>query len=396
MENRKVNIAIVGCGYVSAFYIDTIQKFPNILLSGITDIINERAKQLAKYYKVPIYDSYDEILSNPEVEIIVNLTDPISHFEVSKKALTAGKHVYTEKPFCANLDQAKKLVSFAKKNNLIISSAPCSLLGPSAQAIWKLLKTNEIGDIRLVYAEMEDGPIFQLNPEKWRSIHGVPWPYKTEFRMGCILEHLGYAITWLIAFFGPAIHVTSFSECVVPKKMSDMEQLSAPDFSVAIIKHENGVVSRTTCGIVAPFNRGMKIVGEKGLISIKNFWDIYERPKKLIYSPFRLKAIRKSWVQKNWIFKKIIGLIPVKVSLNLNSYHNKLQLNTMDYCLGINDMAQSILDKSDPIINSDFSLHIAELTLKIHNSLYSGSLKSIDTTFDHEQFVSTNFKRFPT
>ena len=250
MVNRKINVAVVGCGFVSSFYMDTIQKFSSFFLSGIFDLNNERAQNQAKYYNVPAYNSYEEILNNPKIEIIVNLTDPASHFEVSKSALEAGKHVYTEKPFCIDLDESKELVKLAKKNNLMISSAPCSLLGPTAQAIWKTLKRNEIGDIRLVYAEMDDGPVFLMNPEKWRSSAGVPWPYKSEFRMGSTLEHLGYTITWLIAFFGPAVHVTSFSECLVSNKMPDMEPLSTPDFSVAVIKHRSGVVSRITLCIL--------------------------------------------------------------------------------------------------------------------------------------------------
>ena len=88
------------------------------------------------------------------------------------------------------------------------------------------------------------------------------------------------------------------------------------------------------------------------------------------------------------------GLIPKSIPLDKETYNNKLPHNTLDYCLGIDDMAQSIQEKKDPILNADFSLHIAELTLKIHNSLYSGKLKSVDNTFDYEKFGQTNFLKF--
>jgi predicted dehydrogenase len=393
MAGRKINIAVVGCGFVSPFYMDTINNFSSFRLCGIFDLDPERAQKQGSYYKVPVYNSYEEILNNSDIEIIVNLTDPSSHFGVSLMALHAGKHVYTEKPFCTSLHECEELVKLAKKKGLMISSAPCSLLGPTAQAIWKSIKRKDVGEIRLVYAEMDDGPVFLMNPEKWKSVVGTPWPYKNEFRTGSTLEHLGYTISWLVAFFGPAVHVTSFSECLVKNKMPDMETLDTPDFSVAVVKHTSGVVSRITCGIVAPVDRGMKIVGEKGLITINNFWNIYEKPKKLMYSSLKLKAERKPLINNSWILKRLFGLIPVSIPIEKKLYNNKLPHNTLDYCLGIDDMARSIIENKDIILNADFSLHVAELTLKIHNSLNSGTIK-INNTFDSDTFEKTNFAKF--
>ena len=71
----------------------------------------------------------------------------------------AGKHVYTEKPLALNLTDAKELVEVALKNNFYISSAPCSLLGESAQTAWKLLREGKIGKVYLAYAELDDGMI---------------------------------------------------------------------------------------------------------------------------------------------------------------------------------------------------------------------------------------------
>ncbi|MGB3182230.1 MAG: Gfo/Idh/MocA family oxidoreductase [Cyclobacteriaceae bacterium] len=393
MKHEKLNVAVVGCGFVSSFYMETIREFPNFYLSGITDKIRERAEKQAAFYNVPLYDSFDDILANEEVDIVVNLTDPANHYDVSRRSLLSGKHVYTEKPFCPSQEQATELASLAKANGLFITSAPCSLLGPTALTIWKALRENRLGKVRLAYAEMDDGPVYMMNPDTWRSRAGAPWPYKNEFEMGSALEHLGYSLTWLVAFFGPAVHVTAFSDCLVPEKMPDMDPLSTPDFSVALITHASGVVSRVTCGIVAPMDRGMKIIGDKGVLSISDFWNIYERPGLQTHTSLRLKAERKPWIKNNWLLKKGFGIIPKALPLEKLPVHKKLKNTSMDYCLGIYDLAGAILSRSKPVLDTDFCLHINELTLKTHNALQSGKIRDISNSFDHEELKQTTLAK---
>ena len=390
MNKDKLNVAVVGCGFVSSSYMETIKSFPNFTLSGITDKIPERIKNQAELYQVPTYESFEAVLEDENVDIVINLTDPENHFEVSKRALESGKHVYTEKPFCPELHQAEELVALARSKNLKIISAPCSLLGPTAQTLWKLLDENTVGRVPLVYAEMDDGPVFLMNPQNWKSRAGAPWPYKGEFELGSALEHLGYTLSWLVAFFGPAVSVTAFSKALVPHKMPDMEAVQTPDFSVALITHASGVVSRVTCGIVAPVDRGMRIIGEEGVLSITDFWDIYEKPGYQKYSSLKLKAERKPWIQNSWILKKGFGIIPKKLALQTKPFHNKLNHTTMDYGLGIHDLSRAILEGKEPILNMDFCLHVNELTLKIHNSLESGKVDQIENTFDHTALKARN------
>ena len=86
----------------------------------------------------------------------MNLTNPASHFEVSRACLEAGKHVYSEKPLATNMDDARALCALAESKGLMLASAPCSVLGEAAQTLWLALRRNEIGKVRLVYAELDD------------------------------------------------------------------------------------------------------------------------------------------------------------------------------------------------------------------------------------------------
>jgi predicted dehydrogenase len=166
-------------------------------------------------------------------------------------------------------NEAKELVELANSKRLQISSAPCSLLGETAQTIWKALREERVGKVRLVYAELDDGLIHKMPYKQWLSESGTAWPYQDEFEVGCTLEHAGYYLTWLAAFFGPVESVTAFSSCLIPDKLPEpapKERGSTPDFSVACLKFTSGVVARLTCGIVAPHDHRPGISYHEGLL----------------------------------------------------------------------------------------------------------------------------------
>lgn len=110
-----MRIAIVGCGFVADYYLKTLPSYPELEIAGVMDRIEERASHLAAYHSVPTYRSLEELLADSSVEIVLNLTNPSSHYEVSKAALAAGKHVYSEKPLAMKMSEAKELVELAKQ-----------------------------------------------------------------------------------------------------------------------------------------------------------------------------------------------------------------------------------------------------------------------------------------
>lgn len=87
----------------------------------------------------------EELLANPEIEIVINLTAPIAHATVNKQALNAGKHVYTEKPFALNGEDADEVLALAKLKDLLVGDAPDTFLGASVQTCIKLIEEGEIG-----------------------------------------------------------------------------------------------------------------------------------------------------------------------------------------------------------------------------------------------------------
>src|SRR5690349_20130096 len=105
-----MRLALVGCGYVADYYLATLANHPGLELAGVHDRDPDRAERFARHHRARKYASFDEILSDRVVDLVVNLTNPASLFAVSSAALLAGKHVYTEKPLATALAEAEELV----------------------------------------------------------------------------------------------------------------------------------------------------------------------------------------------------------------------------------------------------------------------------------------------
>lgn len=363
-----MRIAIVGCGFVADYYLSTLPLHPELELVGVMDRNQERAARLAAKRDLTPSRSLEELLADERVELVLNLTNPNSHFSVSLACLEANKHVYSEKPLGMTLAEAEQLVAEAERRGLFIASAPCNVLSETAQTVWKALREEIVGPVRLVYAEMDDGLVHRMPYKKWLSESGIPWPYKDEFEVGCTLEHAGYYVTWLTAFFGPAQLVTAFSSCLIPDKQTDPLEVESPDFSVACIKFASGVVARLTCGIVAPHDHSLKIIGDDGILSVDDCW-YYRSPVTVKrYLTIRRKMILTPWSKK----VPLVGRSRLKTKAS----------QQMDYCRGVAELAAAITEQRPCRLSAQYSLHINEVVLAIHNALETGSSYKVTSSFD--------------
>jgi predicted dehydrogenase len=364
-------LAIVGCGYVADRYLESLRRYPELALVGVFDRQEARAAQFSAYHGVPRYHSFAELLADKRVSLVLNLTNPRSHFEVSGACLRGGKHVYSEKPLAMELDQAKELVALAASRGLWISSAPCSLLGETAQTLWRALREKQVGDVRVVYAELDDGLLHLMPYKKWVNPSGSAWPYKDEFEVGCTLEHAGYYLTWLVAFFGPVRCMTAWASVQVPDKGTDVPlEVLAPDFTVACMQFESGVSARLTCSILAPHDHQLRIVGDQGVLSTKDCW-MYRSPVSIR----RMMKIRRRqfflpWGRRIPLAGRNNPRIPAKA------------VTQMDWCRGVADMVQAISENRKPRLAPDFCLHVTELALGIHYADRSPGVVPITTRFE--------------
>ena len=144
-----INVAMIGVGAISGIYLKNLtETFSEVKLLGVCDLIRERAEKAKADYNVPkIYDTMYDAFKDPEVDIVLNLTRPYEHFEVTKAALLAGKHVYSEKPLGADFEEGKELVRIAEEKGLMLGGAPDTFMGAGIQTCRKLIDDGFIGDV---------------------------------------------------------------------------------------------------------------------------------------------------------------------------------------------------------------------------------------------------------
>jgi predicted dehydrogenase len=388
-----MNIGIVGTGYVAEMYGVTLAHHPELNLVGAYDRHPANLSAFCQRWRVRAYNNFEEMLADASVEIVLNLTNPRSHFEVSACCLEAGKHVYSEKPLGMNSNEASKLVALAEERGLYLASAPCSLLSETAQTVWKAIKDGAAGKVRLVYANFDDGMIApNLAPWTWINGCGVPWPAKDEFEVGCTYIHAGYVLTWLAAFFGPAKAVTSFSSCQIPDKGIAVDGM-APDFSVGCIEYGDGVVARVTCGLVAPRDKSVTVIGDDGIIyisSVRN--DVGPVYVQHIPARGRLGGIERrmnrvrQWLQphlpfalgagEEWHFKRKYPFAREPTGIIADGSKR------VDFNRGPAELAEAIRHRRPCRLSGKLGLHIVELVEALQYPQRFGGKRGIYSIFD--------------
>ena len=241
-----------------------------------------------------------------------------------------------------------------------------------------------IGPVRLVYAELDDGLIHRMRYRHWRSEHGISWPSQDEFEVGCTLEHAGYYLSWLAAFFGPAESITAFASCQIPDKQTDVPLgVMSPDFSVAAIRFGGGVVARVTCSIIAPHDHRLRIFGDDGVLSVEDCWDYR--------SPVRLKQ-RTRWalfMEKFPLASKALGLDGRRYPMVKDGATKRRYQGThrMDFARGVAEMADAITEGRPSRLSARFSLHVNELVLAMQDPESLGCPRAISSTFEPMDWV---------
>ena len=380
-------VAFVGTGFVADYYMTTLANHPELQLIGVWDQNPHRLAQFCAFYDVQAFESYDAVLGDPRVAIVVNLTNPQSHFEMSSRALDAGKHVYSEKPLAMQPEQIAALGAKAKERALSLCSAPANAHSAAFHHCARLLAEGRIGTPHAVYAEMEDGPVHWDNWREWRSVSGAHWPGLHEFELGCTLEHAGYALSWMLALFGPVRHVAANASLVFPDKGKGTETLTlGPDLTMGLLQFDNGIAARLTCGLASERKRSLTIMGDRGMLVVRDLWDHYspinlttpDRAKNLLTRVAgRIERRRQQALPLNVASGEVVRSDADERGLKLPLYPSRI-----DFARGIAKQAAGIGGGSPAFFSADVAMHMSEVTLALnrgdpsHVPLHSFDLQS--------------------
>ncbi|MDI7863537.1 Gfo/Idh/MocA family oxidoreductase [Rhizobiaceae bacterium n13] len=198
---KEYGVGIIGCGNISGAYFKLIPIFNNLKVVACADLNPDAAKARAEEFGVEAQD-IDALLANPAVDVVVNLTIPEAHYPVSKRALEAGKHVYSEKPFVLSLEQGEDLRRIADARGLKVGSAPDTYLGGSHQFARHLIDSGKLGKIMSGTAHVL-GPGMEMwhpNPDFFFAPGGGP-----------ILDMGPYYVNNLVNLIGPVKRVVALA-----------------------------------------------------------------------------------------------------------------------------------------------------------------------------------------
>ena len=268
METTK--IGIVGIGSISGIYLENITNtFKEIEIIGVCDLIRERAEKAVEKYGIPkLYNDMYELFQDPEVDIVLNLTRPYEHYEVSKAALLAGKHVYSEKPLAASLEEGKELMALCKEKGLMMGGAPDTFLGAGIQTCRKLIEDGYIGQPVGAAGFMicHGHESWHPDPEFYYKYGGGPM-----FDMG------PYYLTALVNLLGNVSEVFAMTKKSFPQRVitsqphfNEIVDVDVPTYYAGTMQFESGAIGTlfTTFDVYYETQARLEIYGTEGTLIV--------------------------------------------------------------------------------------------------------------------------------
>jgi len=241
----KVNVGVIGCGKISGIYLKNCsQIFDSLEVVACADLVPELARARAEEFQIARACSVEELLADPEIEIVVDLTAPWAHPEVNRHILNAGKHVYTEKPFALTSEDADSVLTLAQSKGLRVGSAPDTFLGGGLQTCRRLIDDGAIG---IPYAA--SGLILMRSPYDTSRPN-----FQSYLQLGWdpLFDMAPYYLTALVNLLGPVRKVAGFTTNVRPSITVDNPAsplhgktvpVAAPLNTVATLEFTGGAVA---------------------------------------------------------------------------------------------------------------------------------------------------------
>lgn len=355
--DTRARVGIIGCGNISSIYLEAPQKFDILNIVACADIDMERARAQAAKYHVPKACTVEELLADPEIEIVINLTIPQAHAEISMAILESGKSAYGEKPLALDRDQGKTLLETARQKNLRVGCAPDTFMGAGLQTCIKLIEDGAIGVPVSATAFMAGH-----GPESW---HPDP-EFFYQPGAGPMYDMGPYYLTTLIAMLGPV------------QRVSGMTRISFPERTITSQpKHGNKIIVNTPTHIAGLMEFGSGAIGT--IVTSFDTWT-HHLPRIEIYGsegslsvpdPNTFGGPVRIWrvSEPQW----------EDVPLVHEYSHNARGL-------GVADMAHAMRANRPQRASGEMALHVLDLMQSFHESYQVG--KHIDLTTTCERPAS--------
>lgn len=359
--SKKLGIGVLGCGNISAAYMRLAPMFNGIEMRACADMNPEAAKARAEEFGLRA-ETIEGLLAADDIDIIVNLTVPNAHFEVSKSILEAGKHVYSEKPFVLSLDEGAELKKIAEAKGLRVGSAPDTFMGGSHQLARHLVDSGAVGKITsgTCFVQSPGMEMWHPNPDFFFQPGGGP-----------ILDLGPYYVSNLVQLLGPVKRVVAMSSSGSEYRTITSEprhgekiKVETPTTIHAILQFEGGA-QVTYCASWDVWQHGhsnMELYGQEGTLHVPdpNFFG----------GEVRMTEKGAFVTAPGWDHP-------------FNKANDGPHANYR--AAGLADMAQAILADRPHRCSLDFALHVVDVMTSILASGEDGQFVDITTSCDRPE-----------
>lgn len=359
---NTLGIGILGCGNISAAYMRLSPMFKGIEVRACADLNEEAAKSRAEEFGLRS-ETVEGLLAASDIDIIVNLTVPNAHFEVSKSVLQAGKHVYSEKPFVLSLEEGQELAKISSEKGLRVGSAPDTFLGGSHQLARHLVDSNAVGKITsgTCFVQSPGMEMWHPNPDFFFKPGGGP-----------ILDLGPYYISNLVQLLGPVESVTAMSSSASEERTITSQPRHGEKITVetpttihAVLQFKSGA-QITYCASWDVWEHGhsnMELYGQAGTLHVPdpNFFGGEVRMTE----------------------KGAFVNIPDAWSHPFAKANDGIRANYRT--AGLADMAQAILAGRPHRCSLEFSLHVVDVMTSILKSGETRQFITMETSCDRPE-----------
>ncbi|WP_432574415.1 Gfo/Idh/MocA family protein [Kineococcus sp. SYSU DK005] len=263
-----VGIGIIGAGVISGTYLENLTSFPDVEVHAVGDLFPEAAKARAEEHGVPHHGGIDAVLQNDDVEIVINLTIPAAHVEVSLQAIAAGKHVWSEKPVALDREGGRQLIEAAQAAGVRLGCAPDTFLGTGLQTALTALRRGDIGTPLTALTLMQSP-----GPESW---HPNP-AFLFQHGAGPLFDIGPYYFTLLVQAFGPVAAVAAVGSKSRESRVIGSGPRAGESFDVTVPTHvsalaqfEGGQSSQSILSFDSPLQRHgfVEITGTEATLEV--------------------------------------------------------------------------------------------------------------------------------
>ncbi|MEA1262680.1 Gfo/Idh/MocA family oxidoreductase [Microbacterium sp. STF-2] len=372
-EDGPVGVGIIGAGNISDQYLSNLTTFPDVRVLAIGDLLDDRAQAQAEKYGVPRSGGVDAVLADPEIDIVVNLTIPAVHVEVSEAIIAAGKHVWTEKPIGVSREESRRLLEKADAAGLRIGVAPDTVLGPGVQTAKRAIARGDIG--RPLFAQTTfqwSGPeIFHPNPAFLYAKGAGP-----------LLDMGPYYVSALVHVFGPVASVAALGLQGTPTRRVQVGELAGQEFPVEIpstlsvlMDFEQGGQAQSVYSTDSPVIRQgiVEITGTEGTIVIPD-------PNTFGGAISITRPLTRLFIPPEPVQQDIIDVEQEGVLSGRG--------------VGLLDMARSIAAGRPHVATGEFGYHVLDTLLSIEEAAESRSFVEVESTLDQVGSIASDFDPF--